>query len=194
MKKKGGSVDDRSRYTRSSKEQGPNAIKDSSAEAFKTGTSSKNAPTEASVRKEDDTSHTRGSTQAGPTWGRGPSKGAERSDALPASSLTKPGEGTLSTSPTGEAWPEEEEEEDEDEQAGGDSARTDITNLEDGRGKQQKTVGLVIGVGAQAKITRGTLLFPAPIYSPGGPRNPKRHKNPNRWIRLIQRFASLRAQ
>jgi len=51
---------------------------------------------------------------------------------LPASSLTNPGEGTLSTSPTGEAWPEEEEEEEEedDEQAGGDSERADMTNLE----------------------------------------------------------------
>jgi len=134
IKKKGGSVDDRSLYTRSPKEQGPNANRDSSTEAFKTGTSSKNLATEASVRKEDDTSHTRGSTQAGPTWGRGPSKGAERSNAFPASSLTNPGEGTLSTSPTGEACPEEEEEEEEDEeedeQAGGDSARADMTNLE----------------------------------------------------------------
>jgi len=54
---------------------------------------------------------------------------------LPASSLTNPGEGTLSTSPTGEAWPEEEEEEEEedeedDEQVGGDSERADMTNLE----------------------------------------------------------------
>jgi len=49
IKKKGGSVDDRSLYTRSSKEQGPNANKDSSAEAFKTGTSFKKSTTEVSV-------------------------------------------------------------------------------------------------------------------------------------------------
>jgi len=62
---------------------------------------------------------------------------------LPASSLTKPGEGKPSTSPTGEARSEEEEEEeDDDEQAGGDlegeSGReeADMTNLgpnEEGR-------------------------------------------------------------
>jgi len=49
MKNKGGSVDDRSLYTLSSREQGPNANKDSSAEAFKTGTSFKNSATEVSV-------------------------------------------------------------------------------------------------------------------------------------------------
>jgi len=68
--------------------------------------------------------------------GRGSSKGAEWSDALPASSLTNPGEGTPPTSPTGTAWPEEEEEEeDDDEQAGGDlegefgREGADMTNL-----------------------------------------------------------------
>jgi len=49
IKKKGGSVDDRSLYTRSSKEQGPNANKDSSAKAFKTGTSFRKSATEVSV-------------------------------------------------------------------------------------------------------------------------------------------------
>ena len=42
-------MDDRSLYTRSPKEQGPNANKDSSAEAFKTGTSFKNSAIEAFV-------------------------------------------------------------------------------------------------------------------------------------------------
>ena len=49
IKKKGGSIDDRSLYTPSSKEQGPKANRDSPAEAFKTGTSFKNSATEASV-------------------------------------------------------------------------------------------------------------------------------------------------
>jgi len=91
--------------------------------------------------KKRTTPHTPGDLpKPAPHGGRGPSKGAERSDAFPASSLTNPGEGTLSTSPTGEAWPEEEEEkeeeeeeeedEEEDEQAGGDSARADMTNLD----------------------------------------------------------------
>jgi len=67
VKKNGGSVDDRSLYTRSSSEQGPNDKKDSSAEAFKIGTLFKKSATEASMWNTDVIPHTLGSTQAGPS-------------------------------------------------------------------------------------------------------------------------------
>jgi len=66
-----------------------------------------------------------GSTQEGPTWGRGRSKGTDLSDALPALTLTlSDGEATFLTSPAEATWWDEEEEEEEedeedDEQEGG---------------------------------------------------------------------------
>jgi len=67
MKKKGGSVDDRSLYTRSVNEQGPKDRRDSLAEASKTGTLLKQSETETSVRKTDVIPNTLGSIQLGPS-------------------------------------------------------------------------------------------------------------------------------
>jgi len=49
----------------------------------------------------------------------------------------------------------------------------------------------VSSVKKKKKKKKKKKLFPSPAE---GPRNPKRRKNLSRWIRLIQRFTSLRAQ
>jgi len=86
MKKKGGSMDDCSLYTRSSSEQGLNDSRESLAKAFRTRTLFKKSATKTLIWKTDVIPKTLGSTQSGPSWGRGHSDELNRSDALPASS------------------------------------------------------------------------------------------------------------
>jgi len=92
------------------------------------------------VWKTDATSHTLGSTQAGPMWGRGRSHDTERSDALPtSSSLTLSTGGTsvpIETTLLDEEVEEEKEEDDEDDEQEGGSGRGDRAEVEEEVGRE----------------------------------------------------------
>ena len=139
MKKKGGSVDDRPLYTRSSSEQESNDSKESLDENFKTRTLLKKSATETSVRKTDAIPNTLGSTHSGPSWERGHLDELDRSNTLPASSsLTSSISGAMVwIAPTERILLKEEvdEEEEEVEQEGG-SGRGDRAAEEEDVGRE----------------------------------------------------------